>query len=73
MDCYRTACQEACDRMKVRYCLRRLSKEQFELKERIKGRSCMCGAIMPLVKHRGERKRICFACKEGLAHEVSQT
>ena len=68
MNCYRTACREECDSLKVQYCLWKVSREQFNLKQKISdSRVCDCGAITTRCKQKGEAKRICFLCKRGLS------
>ncbi len=70
MDCYRQGCKEACDTIKIKYCLWRLSEKQFLLKLQIgDSKICDCGCVMPLVKHNGIKKRICFSCRNGLRQE----
>ncbi len=66
MTCYRD-CIEGCDDIKIMYCLRRLSKKQYEFKRAIRdSRICDCGEVMPVVKYREKKRRICFSCKRGL-------
>ena len=66
MDCYAFHCQERdeCDDLVKGSCLRRLTKEQHELKKKL-GNTCSCGSLMIEAKRGGEETKICFSCGKG--------
>lgn len=60
MRCYNYGCKEDCDDLKIKYCLNKVSKEQFKIKKRY---GCMnCGGKEVKVKYENKRVRLCTNC-----------
>ena len=72
MQCYVDNCKEKefCDNLKKGSCLRKLTKEQYELKKKL-GNTCSCGSLMIEAKRAGEETKICFSCGKGAERKTS--
>ena len=60
LQCYNFKCTEDCDDFKIRYCINKINKEQFELRKEI---GCSkCGSIEVKARKNKQNIFLCTVC-----------
>ena len=64
MECYNSKCNEECDEIKSRFCIRKVSKKEYEY-TKLLGIRCECGTKFVAAKEKYSQRNIwfCTNCK----------